>query len=281
MENRDGSSQILDSHCHFWQLSRSDYGWLQTGDETLASIRMDFGPFDYPAKRNVIAVQAAPTVAETDYLLALATEHTFISGVVGWIDLTSSGSIATLKRWSPNPKLKSVRPMLQDIEDTEWLLTAPRSDVLGAIKQLGLRFDALITERHLPVLAKFAADNPEIPIVVDHGAKPQPGDKSAWEQGMRALSRDGRIHCKLSGLLTEFSRQELRNPKPSLDAIFGRLLDWFGPNRLMWGSDWPVLTLSAGYEDWFGYVGELLDELSPTERAAIMGGTAIRFYGIA
>ncbi|MFK0334690.1 amidohydrolase family protein [Rhizobium sp. NPDC090275] len=280
MENRDGSSQILDSHCHFWQLSRGDYGWLQTGSESLSPIRKDFGPSDYPAKRNVIAVQAAPTVAETDYLLALAAQYPFILGVVGWVDFTSSTAVETLKRWSPNTKLKSVRPMLQDIEDTNWLLTAPRLDLLDAVKQLGLRFDALITERHLPVLAKFAAENHEIPMVVDHGAKPKPGEKSVWEEGMRALSRDGRIHCKLSGLLTEFSREELRNPKHYLDTIFGRLLDWFGPHRLMWGSDWPVLTLSAGYEDWFGYVGELLDQLSPTERTAIMGGTAIRFYGI-
>lgn len=280
MEIRDESSRILDSHCHFWRLARGDYGWLQTENESLSPIRRDFEPSEYPAKHTVMAVQAAPTVEETDYLLALAAEHPFIKGVVGWVDLASNSSVATLKRWSPNPKLKSVRPMLQDIEDTDWLLTAPRSDVLDAIKQLGLRFDALITARHLPVLVKFAADNPELPIVVDHGAKPQPGDKSVWQQGMRTLSRDGRVHCKLSGLLTELSREELRNPKPSLDAIFGRLLDWFGPHRLMWGSDWPVLTLAAGYEDWLDHVDELLDQLTPTERAAIMGGTAIRFYGL-
>ncbi|MCZ3374357.1 amidohydrolase family protein [Rhizobium sp. AG207R] len=270
----------MDSHCHFWQLSRGDYGWLQTDGESLSHIRKDFRVFDYPAKCRVVAVQAAPTVAETDYLLALAAEYPFILGVVGWIDLASPGSIEILERRSSNPKLKSVRPMLQDIEDTDWLLTAPRSDVLNTIRRLGLRFDALVTERHLPMLAKFAANNPEIPIVVDHGGKPQPGDKFNWKDGMRALSRSPRIHCKLSGLLTEFSREELLNPKHVLDAIFGQLLDWFGPHRLMWGSDWPVLTLAASYEDWIGYTQELLDHLSPAEREAIMGGTAIHFYGL-
>ncbi len=278
--NRDETSEVLDSHCHFWHLQRGDYDWLQGSNESLAKIRRDFQPTEYPATRRVVAVQAAATVEETDYLLDLAEENNFIAAVVGWADLSSRGTIAVLEERAANPKFKSVRPMLQDIAETDWLLTAPHPEILRSLTSLGLRFDALITERHLPVLAQFAAKNPELPIVVDHGAKPQPGDKSAWDAGMRVLARDPRIYCKLSGLLTELSIEELKNPLPALRETFARLLDWFGADRIMWGSDWPVLTLAASYEEWRSYTETLLAELSASEREAVLGGNSKRFYGL-
>lgn len=271
--------QTLDAHCHFWRLDRGDYGWLAGEGGVLAPIRRDFGPMDHPGRSPVIAVQAAPTVAETDYLLSLADRHDRIAGIVGWVDLAAPDAVEDLERLARNPRFRGVRPMLQDIADTDWLLTAPRSEAIAALPRLGLTFDALVTDRHLPVLSRFADANPDLAIVVDHAAKPQPGARSAWQAGMARLAGQG-LHCKLSGLLTELSAAELRDPIPALRPIVGQLLDWFGPSRLIWGSDWPVLNLAASYEAWLGLTEELLGDLTQEERGLIMGGNARRFYGV-
>ena len=273
--------RIIDAHCHFWRLSRGDYGWLEGEGGALAPIRRDFLPADYPANdARLIAVQAAPTLAETEFLLSLAESDPRIAGVVGWVDLADPAAAATLHALAARPAFKGVRPMLQDIADTGWLLTAPRPDALSALRTLGLRFDALVTERHLPGLLQFARREDSLPLVVDHAAKPQPGDRTGWEQGLRALAALPHVHCKLSGLLTEFSPAMMEDPRAGLRDIFSRLLDWFGPARLIWGSDWPVLTLVAGYEEWRALSAQLIGALSPDEQTAIMAGNAARFYGV-
>lgn len=280
MSSTKPSELTVDAHCHFWQLFRGDYVWLQGDNVSLAPIRRDYVPMDYPVPSRVIAVQAAASLAETDYLLSLAAGNCFIAGVVGWVDLTDPEAVAMLEGKAANPHFKGVRPMLQDIADTDWLTTAPRRDALEALIRLGLRFDALITPRHLPVLARFAAENPDLPIVINHAAKPRTNDLAAWMAGMRRLADDGRIYCKLSGLLTELSARELEAPFAPLREIVLRLLEWFGPDRLIWGSDWPVLTLAATYEEWSDLTDNLLKDLTVAERAAVMGGNAIRFYGL-
>lgn len=273
--------QIIDAHCHFWRLARGDYGWLAGEGGPLAPIRRDFLPRDYPAEApRLIAVQAAPTVAETEFLLALAAEEPRIAGVVGWVDMTDPGAVETLQRLAADQKFKGIRPMLQDIADTDWLLTAPLAAVLAAITSLGLRFDALVTQRHLPNLLRFVERHPDLPVVIDHAAKPQPEGRAGWEAGLRRLGENTNAFCKLSGLLTEFSLKMLARPADELRAILSRLLDWFGPQRLIWGSDWPVLTLAADYDRWRDLTAEALRELSPAEQAAIMGGNAARFYGV-
>jgi len=271
--------QRLDAHCHFWRLDRGDYGWLQGPDPSLDAIRRDFLPADHPAAGPVIAVQAAPTLEETDFLLSLARREAQILGVVGWVDLAASTAVADLAARAAGPEFLGVRPMLQDIAATDWLLTKPQGEALEALTRLQLTFDALVTQRHLPVLERFAAQNPDLPIVIDHAAKPQPGDRSAWEAGMRRLAGQG-LHCKLSGLLTELSPDELRDPLAALRPLVAQLLDWFGAERLIWGSDWPVLNLAASYAEWLALTEELLTDLSPDERAAVMGGNAMRFYGV-
>jgi L-fuconolactonase len=273
--------RIIDAHCHFWQLSRGDYGWLDGEGGPLTPIRRDFLPADYPQDdARLIVVQAAPTLAETDFLLSLADTNPRIAGVVGWVDMTDPASVEVLRTRAGNPAFKGIRPMLQDIADTDWLLTAPRADVLSALRDLGLRFDALVTERHLPGLYRFAAREEGLALVVDHAAKPQPGDRTGWEAGLRALASLPHIHCKLSGLLTEFSPDMLGDPLGALRPIFARLLDWFGAQRLIWGSDWPVLTLASGHAEWLALTEELLGGLSVDEQAAIMAGNAARFYGV-
>ncbi|MDO5614336.1 MAG: amidohydrolase family protein [Paracoccus sp. (in: a-proteobacteria)] len=271
---------MLDAHCHFWRLDRGDYGWLAGEGGPLAPLRRDFLPADYPGKGRVIAVQAAPSVAETDWLLAQAARDRRIAAVVGWVDLADAGAAATIRDRAQNPVFRGIRPMLQDIAATDWLLSAPRRDALTALADNGLCFDALVTGRHLPVLARFAAQNPALAIVIDHAAKPQDPADAEWQAGMRALAADSRIFCKVSGLLTELPRDALADPLPHLRAVFDRLLGWFGPERLIWGSDWPVLTLAAPFAQWAGLTDALLADLSGTERGGILGGNAARFYGV-
>ncbi|MTH76801.1 amidohydrolase family protein [Paracoccus aestuariivivens] len=269
--------QVLDAHCHFWRLDRGDYGWLDGKGGPLQAIRRDFTPQQHPGEGPVIAVQAAPSLAETDYLLSLTDPR--IVGVVGWVDLRSAQAVHDLQQRAQNARFLGIRPMLQDIPDTDWLLNAPRPEALDTLVELGLTFDALVTERHLPVLAQFADSNPDIPVVIDHAAKPKPADRKNWSLGMQRLSAQGH-HCKLSGLLTELSADELRDPLLALRPVVAELLDWFGPDRLIWGSDWPVLNLAGSYAGWRDLTDELLAGLSPDERAAVMGGNAKRFYGV-
>jgi len=267
----------LDAHCHFWALGRGDYGWLAGSGGPLDAIRRDFGPADYPGTGPLIAVQAAPSEAETRYLLSLDDPR--IIGVVGWVDLADPNAAGALERLASHRRLRGIRPMLQDIADTDWLLTAPDHDALHCMVALDLVFDALVTLRHLPVLARFAARNEGLRIVIDHAAKPQPGQEDDWAREMQFLARQGHC-CKLSGLLTELPAADLADPLTVLRPRIGRLLDWFGPERLIWGSDWPVLTLAAGYDDWLALTEALLEGLTPDERAAVMGGTACRVYGV-
>lgn len=273
--------QLIDSHCHFWSLSRGDYGWLEGNSDALAPIRRDFAPRDYPGAARLIAVQAAPSVAETEYLLSLAATDERIAGVVGWVDLSDASAPETLGRLAANPAFKGVRPMLQDIDDTRWLAREVRPDAVQALKDLGLRFDALVLARHLPVLADFARAHPDLPMVIDHAAKPQPGARQDWADGMMKLAHIPHVQCKLSGLLTELSDQDRADPLPALRAIMAPLLEWFGPQRLIWGSDWPVLTLAASWQDWRDLTDALLAPLPKADRAAILQGNAARFYGVA
>ncbi len=272
--------QTVDSHCHFWQLDRGDYGWLDGEGGHLQPIRHDFLPADYPVDQRLIVVQAAPSLAETDFLLSLAESDSRIAGVVGWVDLSVPETAETLGKRARNPLLKGIRPMLQDIAESEWIMTAPDQGAVEALVSLGLRFDALVTSRHLPHLLRFVEKNDALPVIIDHAAKPQKDDVQAWQEGMKRLAANGRIYCKLSGLLTEFGGDDLANPEPRLRMLFGQLLDWFGPGRIVWGSDWPVLTLAASFERWSALTEMLLRDLSPAERDAIMGGNARRFYGL-
>lgn len=272
---------IIDAHQHFWRIARGDYSWM---DDSVAAIRRDILPPDLAPLAQAagvggtVAVQAAPTLAETEYLLSLADQEPLIRGVVGWLDLT--GDVPAQIARLPHPHLKGIRPMLQDIEDTDWIL---RPDVLAGLKQLaaaGLRMDALITPRHLDAIGQLAGALPELVIIVDHCAKPvfdgtDPG--AAWRDGIAALAAHPQISCKLSGLANEFGPGWSAE---SLRPVFDHVLDCFGPERLMWGSDWPVLELAGDYPGWLAAAQQMAAELSQDERAALFGGTAARIYDL-
>lgn len=274
--------QRVDAHQHYWQIARGDYFWM--GPHVQPIIR-DVLPADLVPHLSAagidrtVVVQAAATVAETEFMLDLADTEPSIAAVVGWVDLGADDVETTLRRLAARPKFRGIRPMLQDIEDTFDILKPKHLAALDLLPKLNLRFDALAQPRHLPVVAAIADHMPELPIVVDHAAKPfiAKGIIEPWASDMAALARRPSVFCKFSGLVTEAGANwSIENLKPYAD----HLLTCFGPDRLMFGSDWPVVELAASYESWLAAANDLLGGLTPTERDAIFGGTAARFYGI-
>jgi L-fuconolactonase len=273
----------VDSHQHFWKIARGDYWWLTK--ERFPQLYRDFLPGDLgPLLKScgidkTILVQGAQTVDETNFLLGIAHTTAFVGGVVGWADLEAKDAPEQIAKMAANEKLVGLRPMLQDLPDDEWILRPSLAPALRAIERSGLRFDALIFPRHIAHIRKFLDQNPDLPVVVDHGAKPEiaKGEIRAWEAGMRAIARNTRALCKLSGLATEagpgWTAEKL---KPYIDV----LIDCFGAKRLMWGSDWPVLNVAGEYTQWFGIAEKYTAHLPREDREQIFGGTAARFYGI-
>lgn len=271
---------MIDAHQHFWTTTRDDYGWLTPEDETLYR---DFGPADLQPwleragiARSVV-VQAAPTVAETRYLLTLANANERVAGVVGWVPLDAPDVGATLEAIGADPLLKGVRPMIQDIADDAWMLGDAVGPGLEELTRRELAFDALVHPRHLKNLRELAAAHPQLRIVVDHAAKPaiRARDLTGWAREMRVLARDTSVLCKLSGLVTE---ADARWSLDDLRPVVEHLLEHFGPQRLMWGSDWPVVELAGGYMPWWEATAALLCELSDAERADVLGRNACAFY---
>lgn len=272
----------IDAHQHYWQIARGDYGWMGPHVEP---IRRDYFPadmkpfLDAAGISGTVVVQAAPTIAETEFLLHLADHEPTIAAVVGWVDLRAPDAADTLQRLAHRPKFRGIRPMLQDIEDTFDILDPLCIATLERMPALGLSFDALLQPRHLPVAAALADRLPNLAIVVDHGAKPfiAKGILEPWASDMAALARRPNVVCKLSGLTTEAGKSwTIERLRPYAD----HLLDVFGADRMMFGSDWPVVEMSATYAQWWDAANELTAKLSVAERAAVFGGTAVRFYRI-
>jgi L-fuconolactonase len=275
----------VDAHHHVWTLSRGDYGWLQP-TPALAPIYRDFTIADLRpllAAAGIdatVLVQAAPTLAETRFLLDVARASSgIVRGVVGWADLGAPDAIETLGALARDPLLKSVRPMLQDLADPEWIARPELQPALAALPQLGMRFDALIKPVHLRSLLRALERHPDLEAVVDHCAKPDIAAPrwQPWADDIAALARESSAHCKLSGLVTEAgARWTVEALRPYLDHV----LDCFGPKRVLWGSDWPVVALAASYDAWSSASDTLLAGLSPVDHEAIRGGNARRFYGL-
>jgi L-fuconolactonase len=273
---------IIDAHHHLWRLSRGDYGWL-TPD--LATLYRDFEPADLAplmAAGGVgggIVVQAAATEAETRFLLALADQSPAILGVIGWTDFTAPDAAAAIARLAVHPRLKGFRPMLQDDPDDDFILRPAALSALAALHDQGLRLEALVRPRHLPRLIQLRAQFPDLPMVINHAAKPNiaAGQWEPWASDLRRVANDGRTLCKLSGLVTEAAPDaDAEQLQPYADLI----IDAFGADRVMWGSDWPVVLGAAGYDPWRAMAQALTAERSTAERAAIFGGTAARVYGL-
>lgn len=275
-----GEAMRIDAHQHFWRLDRGDYGWL-TPD--LAPIYRDFLPGDLAPHLSeagiggTILVQAAPSSAETDFLLGLARDDARILGVVGWVDFEAADAPDRIARLARMPKLAGLRPMIQDIAQDDWMLRPDLRPAFEALIAEDLVLDALTLPRHLPFLRRLIARHPEMRVVIDHASKPdiRTGAFEGWASDMAALARETQASCKLSGLVTEAAPDwSVGDLRPYVD----HLLSVFGPDRLIWGSDWPVCTLAASYGEWDAATAALLSDLDDGARAAILGGTAARVY---
>jgi L-fuconolactonase len=277
---------IVDAHHHFWDPSRNDYPWLT---DELAAIRRAFGPEDLRPLlrecdvRRTVLVQTRSSLDESREFLAVADAHDFIGGVVAWIDLThdTGAQIAELRSAPGGGKLVGIRHQVHDEPDARWLLRDDVQQGLGAVGQAGLAFDLLVRTRELPPAAEAAQLHPDTRFIVDHLGKPpiRDGGDDRWDDGMQALAGLPNVCCKLSGLVTEADWQ---NWTPAeLAPYVGSAREWFGNDRLLFGSDWPVCLLAGSYTEVVdGYVAALGDVSAETlER--IMARNAIDFYGLA
>lgn len=270
----------IDAHQHVWRLARGDYGWLTP---ELGAIFRDFGPDDLApllAAHGIdrtILVQAAPTEAETEFLLETARHTGFVAGVVGWSDFDAPDAAERIERLAEEPLLVGLRPMVHDIADPLWLEREALDPAFAALSRHGLVFDALLRPHHIAPLLRRLARSPGLVCVVDHAAKPDlvSGRLEGWRSGIAALAAHLNVCCKLSGLVTEAAEDWTLE---TLRPVFDHLLAQFGSDRLIWGSDWPVLTLRSSYSRWVDAVEELLAPLDMAARTAIMGGTARRLY---
>jgi len=272
----------LDSHQHFWQFDPIRDNWIT---EEMEVIRHDFLPpdleplLDANGIQGCIAVQADQSETETNFLLALAEEYDFIKGVVGWIDLCSPNIHSRLEYYSQFPKLKGFRHILQ-AEPVEFMLKAEFLRGVAALSNFGFTYDILIYPKHLPVTLDLIQSRglSDHAFIIDHLAKPdiKSGLFSNWEAEMKQIASFDNVYCKLSGMITE---ADLKNWKredifPYLDKVFG----FFGAERLMFGSDWPVCKLAGEYDVVCGLVDDYLSKLSIREQELVWGKNAETFY---
>lgn len=275
----------IDSHQHFWQHSLPfDYSW-QDADE-LARIRRDFLPTDLaPMIRNVgvdrtVVVQTQHCVEETRWGLDLAGQHDFIAGVVGWVDLTSERCEEQLLEFKDHRKFVGIRHVTQDEPDDDFIVRPETISGLKVLQHHGVPFDLLFYVKHLHHAATLARQLPELPMVIDHLAKPRIKDGATvdWINNFRAAAKFPNVYCKLSGLITE---ADWENWKPAdLKPYVESALECFGPKRCMFGSDWPVCELAGSYEQVHSALVEILGSISQAESDAIFGETATEFYGL-
>ncbi|WP_062063555.1 amidohydrolase family protein [Cellvibrio sp. OA-2007] len=280
---------MIDAHQHCWQLGQHDCTWPTP---ELAAIYRDFVLEDLlPLAHRLgvtgsVLVQSQTSDADTDYLLALAQQSDFVKAVVGWVDLASPGAPARIAQLAQHPKLRGLRPMLQELPEDDWILRPELEPALAAMKQHQLSLDALVYTRHLVHLEVFAKRHPELAIVIDHAAKPavsahdRPADD--WRSAIATIAQCPNMYCKLSGVVTEAGKNQ---GEAELLPYLQYLLAVFGSERLMWGSDWPVIHLApnkhlSSYKNWFSLVNHALAGCKTSDFESVFIGTSLRFYRI-
>jgi len=271
----------VDAHQHFWIYNDRDYGWMA---DDAAAIRRDFLPQDFVAASAAsgimrsVAVQARQTLAETEWLLSLAESSPIIGGVVGWVDLRSGSVEGDLERLAANERLKGVRHVVHDEPDDDFILGNAFRRGIGLLGRFSLTYDILIFSRQLEPTARFVRLFPEQLFVVDHIGKPaiRDGEFERWRKALAPVAAAPNVFCKLSGMVTEAAshRWTADTFRPYIDTV----IELFGPERVMFGSDWPVCTLESDYAHVCRIVGDAIAALSASEQEAILGGTAERFY---
>lgn len=272
---------LIDAHHHLWRYNNRDYGWMSND---MIALRQNYllPELEQVTRASgvtgTIAVQARQTLEETESLLQMAAANPLLQGVVGWVPLIAPNVPDDLDRFAADPRLKGVRHVLHDEQDDFYMLRDDFNRGVSLLASRGLAYDILIFEKHLPQTLTFVDRHPNQIFVVDHIAKPKirAGELSPWQKNLAELARRENVYCKISGMATEadwtaWTQEQLR---PYFDAV----LQAFGPSRLMFGSDWPVLTLAGSYQRWVETFRWFIADLSPHEQEQIGRGTAIRAY---
>ena len=271
----------IDAHQHFWDLDRFSYPWMPPAPSKL---RRNYLPEDLAPilERNhfegSIAIQATTSVEETRWLLELASRHDLMLGVVGWVDLTDPRLGAALDELQKHPKFRGVRHPVHDESDLNWLV---REDVIAGLQELARRnlpYDLLLLPEHLPLVPRAAERVPELRMVIDHIAKPKiaKGQMEGWAQGMERAAEIPQVYAKLSGMITEADPEHWKAEDlvPFVRHVYGL----FGPDRLMFGSDWPVCLLAGTWKEVLAAFTQSLGPLPKETRSKLLGETAERFY---
>ena len=271
----------IDAHQHFWIYRHEDYPWI---DDRMGILKRDYTPADLEPllKRQgfegSIAVQARSSLDETRQLLAWASEHELVRGVVGWVDLTSPSVEADLEALARAPGLVGLRHIVQDEPDDRFLLREDFQRGLALLPRFGLAYDILVYPRQLEAVVALVARFDEHRFVLDHLAKPPvaSGELEPWASYMRQLGRFENLYCKLSGMVTEavWGAWKKEDFTPYLDVV----VEAFGTERLLVGSDWPVCTLAADYDGVIDIVDSYTALLDREKREAIFGGNAAEVY---
>lgn len=271
----------VDSHQHFWQLSRGDYSWLTP---ELKTLYQDFLPsqlapelYDSNVKQTVL-IQAAASEKETDFLLNLAEHTHYVAGVIGWIDMENPLAVYQLEKLSKNAFFKGIRPMLQDIEDVNWILKDKFTPIFEFMAENQLTFDALIRDIHLSNIHILACRHPNLNIVIDHCAKPNLSKSPSdfWKNRIKNIAQCHNVFIKLSGLLTEAPVGKVKTE--DVLPYFEFIMSNFGENRVMWGSDWPVVKLNGDYDIWVSLTKSLLSNYPFKTKRKVWAENAQNFY---
>ena len=273
---------LIDAHQHYWRVDRGDYAWLR---EAPAMLQRDFLPADLQPQRTAagvagsVLVQAAASEAETRYLFELARADRSILGVVGWVDFEAPDVAARIDALARDGDglLLGLRPMAQDHADPDWLARPALDAAFDCLQELDLAFDALVRPPQLSALQRRLRRERELRVVLDHAGKPDiaHGRYDDWAAPIRELAALPKVSCKLSGLLTELAPGM---PAGTLDPYVDHLFACFGPARLIWGSDWPVLTLRGSYAHWLELARALAQRHAPHALDRIFSRNALAFY---
>jgi L-fuconolactonase len=270
---------IIDSHHHFWKYNSEEYDWI---DDSMKAIRNDFLPenlkitIEEAKVDGVISVQARQSVEETDWLIGMAHQNKFIKGVVGWLPLIQDNIEAYLEKYAEGKILKGVRHVVQGERDPEFILRKDFNHGISLLKKYALVYEILINERQLPNTIRFVDQHPDQIFVLDHIAKPLIGknELSPWKENIQELAKRGNVNCKLSGMVTEADYHNWTSSQ--LQPYFDVILEAFGSDRLLFGSDWPVCLVATSYKNWVNIIQNIISSLSEKEK--IMGGNTLRIY---
>jgi L-fuconolactonase len=268
----------IDAHQHFWRLKDRQGEWPPA---ELEPIYRDFMPEDLVPLLSAanmdgtILVQTMEREKDTKFMLALAAHHAFIKGVVGWVDLGAADAGAQIAQLAASPMLKGLRPMLQSLPEDDWIAGQDIDPAIAAMIAHDLAFDALVKPHQLKGLLQRVERSTNLRVVIDHAAKPEieQGQFIHWQHDMAKLADCPNVHCKLSGLLTEAGAQKPQALRPYIETI----LDLFGPDRVLWGSDWPVLRLAGDYLGWLSQCEMIV---ASEHHSQVFGGNAAQFYRI-